>query len=144
MKYLGGALETAVDGGRHPQFLRRGLNDFGGFAKRNAGRQVEGNRHARELALVVNLQGGVAGLKLRNTRQRDLLTGIGLDVNFIQRGRVQLILRIDFEDDVVLVVLFVQRRDLALAERVVQRVINHLRLDTEPGCRVTVNHNVGL
>ena len=93
---------------------------------------------------MVDRQRGVAGRELRDAGQRNLPAGIRLDVNLVQRSRVQLILRINLEDDVVLVVLLVQRRDLPLAEGVVQRVVDRLRRNAEPGRRVAVDDEISL
>ena len=55
-------------------------------------------------------------------------------------GRVALVLRIDLEDDAILVALGVERRDLPLREGVVERVVDVLDAHAEPRGRDAVDH----
>ena len=73
---------------------------------------------------MVDGQKGVARLEFRHRRKRHLLAVRGRDENLLQRGRVPLELGIDFENHMVLIVAFVNSRDLPLAERIVKRVVD--------------------
>ena len=53
-------------------------------------------------------------------------------------------LRIDFQNDVVLVELGVDGRDLALSECVVESVVDLLRQNAQAGRGVAINHYVRL
>ena len=72
------------------------------------------------------------------------LAGGGLDVDRLQRVRVLLVGGRDLEDDVVLVERREDVRDLALAEGVVERVVDELRQDAEPRGRVAIDDERGL
>src|SRR5215813_3655035 len=65
-----------------------------------------------------------------------------MDVNIFQRIGVLLELRIHFHDDVILIELRVNRGDLALAEGVVESIVNVSWENAEPGCGVAVNDDV--
>src|SRR5215813_7555090 len=65
-----------------------------------------------------------------------------MDVNVFQRIGVLLELRIHFHDDVILIELRVNRGDLALAEGVVESIVNVSWENAEPGCGVAVNDDV--
>ena len=51
---LRGALEAGVDARRQPDLALGPVDGVDGLAQRHARRQVEGERHRRELALVVD------------------------------------------------------------------------------------------
>ena len=77
---------------------------------------------------------------VREGRQRHLLAGgRRLDVDLVQRVEVALQLRQHLQDHVIAVELREILRDLALAEGVVQRVVDQLRLDAEARGRVAVD-----
>ena len=66
----------------------------------------------------------------RERRQRHLFAGRRrFDVELVERVEVALQFGQDFQDHVIAVELGEILRDLALAERVVQRVVDQLRLD---------------
>jgi len=65
--------------------------------------------------------------------------GVGRHVHVAQRALIVLILRLDFENDVELVGLRVDRRDLPLAERVVERVVDVLRGNAEAAGGVAID-----
>ena len=67
-----------------------------------------------------------------------------LDVNTFEVSGVALKLRIDFENDAILVALGINRRNLPLRERVVQRIVDILHSDPEAGCRSAVDDDVRL
>ena len=124
-------LRRAAGEGRHDgigqaDFLLRGLDRLDRRAQRTARPQVEGERHRRELALVDDGQRGGADLDFGKGAQRHHLAGAGLDVDLVQGLRRELVLRLDLQHDAVLVELGEDGRDLALAEGVVERVVNGL------------------
>src|SRR6267143_2058944 len=88
------------------------------------GGKVEGKRDDGKLALMVERESRGSWLETGEGAERHLLAGGGADVNTLERIRVLLELRIDFEDDVILVELRKNRGDLTLAEGVVERVVN--------------------
>ena len=94
-------------------------------------REVEADGDGRELALVADRERPHrhAGPG-RERRQRHLFAGQRrLDVELVQRVEAALQLGQDFQDHVIAVELGEILRDLALAEGVVQRVVDQLRLD---------------
>ena len=68
------ALKTPLHAGRHVQFLGGLLDDVRRLAERDAGREVEGKRHGRKLALVIDRKTGVRRLEVRDAAQRHLRT----------------------------------------------------------------------
>ena len=69
----------------------------------------------------------------------ELLVERRLDVNIVQRCRIELESRVGFENDVVLVELGVKRIDLPLAESIVKRVVDGLRRDAEARSRGAID-----
>ena len=93
---------------------------------------------------MIDRQAGVAGLEAGDTGQRHQLARIGFDVNLVERGRLQLIFRIHFQHDVMLVVLLVKGRDLSLTECVVEGVVDGLGRDAELGGGIAVDDDIAL
>ena len=58
--------------------------------------------------------------------------GIAGDVDGPERREIRLELRIDFENDAILVGLAINCRDLPLAEGIVERIVQRLHRDAEP------------
>src|SRR6266849_1240081 len=141
---LGGALEAGVDGGGQPDLALGGLDGADGMAGGDAGGEVEGEGDSGELALVVDGEGGGAGLDVTEGGERDLGAGGGLDVDGLEGVGVLLEPGGDLEDDVVLVELGEDGGDLALAEGVVQGVVDGLGEDAETGGGVAVDDERGL
>jgi hypothetical protein len=75
--------------------------------------------------------GAVTVVSCAKGAQRHRLISRGLDVDFFQRGRCELELRLRFEDHAILVELRENDRDLPLAKGVVKRVVDGLRGDVE-------------
>src|ERR1700730_16991463 len=73
---------------------------------------------------MVQCQRGGAGLETREAAERNLRAARGFYVNALQRIGVLLELGIHFEDHMILIRLSKDRRDLTLAERVVEPVVN--------------------
>ena len=61
---------------------------------------------------------------MRERAERNLLADGGFDVNIFERIGMLLELRVNFENDAILVELRENRRDLPLAERVVESIVN--------------------
>ena len=57
----------------------------------------------------------------------------------MQSGRILLKLRQDFQHHVILIQLCEQGRDLALAESIVERVVDHLGRDAQPGSGIAID-----
>ena len=133
LKGLGGALEASGDGRGQAHVCGNAVDRIDRLAQRRAGRQVERQRHGGKLALVIDRQiGHMLGIVLGHCRQRDHLTREGrFQVQLVERCRIGLQRRRDFEYHVVAVGLREELRRLALAERIVQCLIDGLRLDAE-------------
>ena len=95
------------------------LDSLSRVAQRFARSKIERQRHHRELPLVIHRERRVDQFEVRNCAQRHLLPGVRLHVDIVERMRIALQLRINFEHDVILVLLRVDDGDLPLAERVV-------------------------
>ena len=67
-----------------------------------------------------------------------------LDIDVAQIGRVALKLPVDLENDPILIALSVNRRNLPLRERIVERIVNILNLYAQPGRRKALDDHVGL
>src|SRR5262249_56769456 len=100
-----------------------------GLAERDAGREVETQRDRRELSLVRDRQRpDLAGIDVHQGGQRHRAAGQWrFHVETVERGQVLLLFRQDFENDPVGLELGEILRDLALAERIVERVVDALR-----------------
>ena len=96
-------------------------------ADRHAGLQIEGDRHRRELALMVDHQWRDLVDRRDQRAQRHLLSARGVDIDILKRIGSELELRLDLEHDVVLVLPGSDGRDDALAERIVERVVDRRR-----------------
>ena len=136
------ALEAGLDAGRQADARSAPpRSPCTASPERSAGRQVEGERDRRELSLVVDRERRGAVLEVREGAERHLrrrwpdarrcpCSVCGLRWNS----------RLHFEHHVVLVELREHRRDLPLAEGVVERVVDHLRRDAQARGGVAVDH----
>ena len=115
-----------------------------GLAQRRARREVERQRHRRELAGVVDDQPRVALLDARDARERHLLAVARGDVDLSQRLRPDLVARRGLEHHAILVRLRVDRRNQPLPERVVQRVVDGRDAHAEPARRIAIDGEEGL
>src|SRR5258708_40271950 len=88
---------------------------------------------------MIEREGGGAGVETREGAERDLRAVGRLYVNVFQRIGILLELRIDFQNDVILVELSEDRGDLALAKGIVERVVNVGRKNGEARSCVTVD-----
>src|SRR5467141_466874 len=126
-----GALERGLDAGWHVQFQLRAVDGVDRVAERGIGGQIERESDDRKLALMIECEGGGAGLETRKRAERDLCAIGRLYVNVFQRIGILLELRIDFHDHVILVELGKNCGDLALAKGIVERIVNVGRKNAE-------------
>ncbi len=137
------ALEAGDDGVRHPHVVRGLLNGGDRFAERHAGAQVERQGRCRELRLMRHQEraDGV-GVEIDQRRQRHELPGRRrLDVDLVERIRVLLQQRQDFEYDEIRGHLREILRDVGLAEGVVERGVDFRRLNTKARGGVAVDRH---
>ena len=80
---------------------------------------------------------------LRARGRKRLARDVRRHVDLRQRRRIALILRRGLEDHAVLVRLPVDGGDLPLAERIVERVVDHLHRDAEPAGLLAVDVDEG-
>src|SRR6266516_3352 len=105
------------------------MDRIDGVPERRARRQVERDGDCRELPLMADgkRRRGLAGTNER--RERDLVARGGANVNLVERLRLLHELGLGLEDDAIQVELREDRRDLTLAEGIVERVVDGLRSD---------------
>ena len=141
---LGGAHEAAADGGREPDLLLGLVDGRDRVAQGHAHGQVEGDGDRGQLALVVDRQGGVLQLVVGEGGERHQRPLGRPDVDGVQGVGVLPVLGRHFHDHVVLVERGIHGGHLALAECVVECVVDELRRDAETRGRPTVVLNHGL
>ena len=100
-----------------PTSMSGGRNAGGGGGRQQ--RVAGGRRYARTGAR------GRAG-RIRCRRRRSAAGGRRLDIDIVQLLRIELELRVRLQNHVILIQLRVERVDLALPERVVERVVDGL------------------
>jgi hypothetical protein len=115
-----------------------------GVAERHAGQQVERQRDRGKLPLMVDCQRRWCARKPGDGRERHELTRTAGDVDRVQCVRMLPVLRRHFHDDAVLIHAGVHRRDLPLAERVVERLVDGAGRDAEPRRGVAIDDHAGL
>src|SRR5207245_6067312 len=119
-----GALEGSLNAGGHVQFLLRAIDGVHGVAERPIGGQIERESDDRKLALMIQREGGVAGIKAREGTERDLRAVGRFYVNIFQRIRILLELRIHFQNHMILIELGKNRGEPSRAKGIVKRVVN--------------------
>ena len=138
----GGQGNHRLDGARDRR-ARRGARVAarGERVGRKVARRVGGDRRGRALRACGGLieAGCDAGL-LGPARIR----AGGRDVEIAERAGVLPVLRSDLHDDMVLILRAVDDGDLALAERVVQRVVDGVQRQAKPLRGIAVDDDVGL
>ncbi len=112
--------------------------------RRQAASAQRGIRRQRRDAAADGRGGGGAAGHQRRAGGRQPAAHRWTNVDFAQVVWLTAILGFDFENQAVLIQLREHDRDLALAEGVVQHVVDHLRRDTQPRRRVPVDHHAGL
>src|SRR6266849_4696549 len=158
----GRSLERGLNAWRHAELVFDAVDGVDGFAQRGIGSQIEGKGDYRKLSLVIDRQGGVAGLEARKCAERNLRRWRGADrpgrradggagtgrrglaggrahVDVFQRIGVLLKLRIDLQNHVILIELGENRGDQALAESVVERVVDVRGENPQTGSGIAIN-----
>ena len=128
---LRGAGIGAPDAGRHSKLSHRAVDGIAGFRQRFTGRQVKGDRRRCRQSLVVDRQRRVSRLPAGEIGEGDRLTFAVDHKHLIQRADVLGINRIDLHHHFILVQRLVNRRDLPLAEGVIQQIVGILNADPE-------------
>src|SRR6185436_7805277 len=105
-------------------------------------REIEGNVDHRELPLVVDRKRGMGVLKSRKSAQWHRAAAARLHEQVIQILRALVKIGRHFEHNSVLVELSENRRDLPLAEGVVQGVVEGLGGDAKAPCRVAIEYQM--
>ena len=130
-------------GRRKPHLALGGLDGRDGLAERRAEGEVERERDRRELALVGDGERRAARDEAREGVERHLGARGRLHVDALERIGILLEGGRDLEDDPVLVQRGEDRRDLALAEGVVEGLVDGLGQDAESRRGVAVDHERG-
>src|SRR6516225_8473448 len=94
----------------------RFLDDLRRLLQRSAGIKIERESDCWELALVINRRRGVGALNVRDGAERNLNVGRAGNVNFIKSGWIRKILWQGLQDDMELVAIVVDDRNLSLTE----------------------------
>ena len=128
-----------MEAGRHAQIRLGRIDRFDGLAKRRARRQVERKRHHRELPLVIQRKRSRAGIKSRKRTQRNLLAARRAHIDVLQSGGILLELWVHLHHHVILIQLGEDGGDLALAEGVVERIVDVGREHAEARSGVAVD-----
>ena len=124
LKCLGGALQAGVERHRQIQFGFERLDPIHRRAERNAGQQVEGNRHRRQLALMVHSQRLGLARHRDHGIQRHQRPIAGTHVKPRQRRRIGLKFGGQFQNDLVLVGRAINGGHLTGAEGILQCVLD--------------------
>src|SRR5208283_5123827 len=141
LERLGVALEGRCQADRNLQLLHRLLDRVGRGTERDALCEVEADGDRWELALVADREGlDRGGRPFGEGTERHHLVGDGRpDVELVESRRVAQQLRQHLLDHLVGVHLGEILRDLPLAEGVVERVVDQLRLDAVARGHVAVD-----
>ena len=139
-KGLRGALKAGLDACRQAKTLPGIFYGLHRLAERSAGCQIEGDVDDGKLTLMVDRQWRVGALHLTESAQRHRAAGARLHVEIIEIVGGSLKVGFYFHDDAILIQLGKDRRDLALAESVIERVVKSLRVDAETRSGIAVNH----
>ena len=135
------ALEGGLQSCRHAEFALRGVDRLRRLTERDIGREVEADRHRRKLALMADRKRSHGhGRPFGEGGKRHQLAGVRrLQIEQIEGLGVLLQRRRQLHDDVIGVDLGEELRHLPLAEGVVKRVVNLLRLDAETRRLISVD-----
>src|SRR5688572_13062547 len=93
---------------------------------------------------MIDGQGRFDLLKSRKRTDWNSLTAIGTDVDIRQILGVVAILWFCFKDNTILIQLREKNGNLSLAERVVKRIVHHLRRDAKPRSGVAIDDDASL
>src|SRR6266851_1180530 len=138
------SLKLRIHTGRHIQLRLRPVHRIHRIADRLARRQIERDRHSRELALVTDHQRRRLLFEVSKRRQRHLRPIRTLHINVAERSRIPLKLRSYLQHHVILVLLRKDRRHLPLRKRIIQRIVDVLRCNPQPRSCIAVDHQARL
>src|ERR1043166_1953212 len=127
LKRLGRSLKTGLNARRHPQLLLGFIDGAYCIAKRSTGRKIERNVNHGKLALMIDGKRSVDGLQKRKGTNGNSSAGIRLDEKMIEILRIIAKVGMSFQHDMILIQLRKDRRNLALAERIIKRIVERLR-----------------
>ena len=109
-----------------------------------AGGQIIGDGHCRKRARMIDDERRQPALHFDHFHQRNLRASCRWHINPRQIADIALELRVDLQHDLILVAGPVDRRDLALCKRIVQRVVDIADLDPQPRRRDPVDGHASL
>ena len=138
------ALEGAAHRHRHAQLAHGVFNGRFGFGQGHIGGQVEADGRGRGAALVVDGQRCVGEFQPRKTGQRNALPQAVDEKQVAQRLRALQVFGGQLHHHTVLVERVIDNTHLALAERIVQRVVDVAHGQAHAGRRLAVYHQRGL
>src|SRR5262249_42855826 len=127
LERLGGALERPAQGRRQVQLALQLLYFGYRIAERESRPEVEGDRHGRELAQMVDGERSDSTIELRYRAERHQFAGLRTDVQQRERLRITLVFRQQLHHHPVLIARRVDGRDLRSAVRAVERVLDLVR-----------------
>ncbi len=133
-------------GGRHADLARGVVHRVDRLAERDAGHQVEGDGDGGKLPLVRNQERpDVIAVDGDQRRQRHRAAGERrFHVEAVERRQVLLQIGKDFQNHEVGFQLREILRDLALAEGVVERIVDRLRRDAEARRLIAIDRDLQL
>ena len=129
LERLGRPLQAASNIRRQADLPHGCFHRLHRFAERDAGRQIERHRDCRKLPLVVHREGRRSLFVMRKGTQRHLGARRRAHIHVVEGIGTLPKPRFELHHDMILVEGGVHDRDLSLAERIVQGVINKLGRD---------------
>src|SRR5579864_160736 len=139
LKGLRGSLKAAMNIFRHADLALGGVDIRDRRAESGAWSKVERESDGRELSLMIDGERSPRRLVTGQGAERNQFAFVRRDKNGFQGVRILLVLRSYIEHNVILVQAFVHIRDLALAERVVERAINRRHGNAEARSSIAVD-----
>ena len=133
------SLKTAMDIRRHSHLPFDFLHCVHGLTKRHSLGEIERQGDRGKLSLMIDALRGQTRFVVNKRTQRDFDAICRSHVNILERVGILLIRQFGFHHDVILIQWLVHRRDLPLAKRGVQSIIDNLGRDADPRCRIAVN-----
>ncbi len=143
LESCGSALEAGVDRGGHADGLFHAIDGRDCISQRTPRRQVEADDGGGELALVADGQLRARLLPVGEHAEWHLRAVARLHIEIVERGGVGLEVGRDLHHHVILVELREDGGDLALAEGIVERVVDVGHGDAQPRSGVAVNDQLG-
>src|SRR5215813_968846 len=120
-----------MNGWRHVNVRLRLLNALDGFAEQQRRCKVERNRDGRNESLVVDGKRCACRLVMSERTKRNNFAVIRGNVDVGQAVGALRILRLHFENNVILIEPLINIRDLSLTESVTERVVHVRKTDAE-------------